>query len=223
MRLTVNQIKERLNKATPGKWKAEITNMEEPGYEQFTKKIDIVKKEGKTTYVIARMDWSSPPRDTAEFIAHAPEDIRFLFDTIEALRQENERLENKCMDAAKAMYEAQAQNGAMRNGLNRIRERAELFFRKGASSRPRKSAVNACSWIYEECFGVIGDLHKVSEAVYHNPADVEALKVAREAIKDFIDKAYIFTGGNENFIVHDSSYWKFKEVLAAIDKVVMGE
>jgi len=92
MKLTVNLIKERLNKAIPGKWKTEITNMEEPGYEQFTKKIDIVKKEGKTTYVIARMDWSSPPRDTAEFIAHAPEDMRFLLDTIEALQQENERI-----------------------------------------------------------------------------------------------------------------------------------
>jgi regulator of replication initiation timing len=145
MRLT--EVKERLSKLIPErKWKTEISYMEEPGYEQFIKKINIIYMRGKTVYVVASMNWSNPPIDTAEFIAHAPEDMDFLLDTIESLQQENKVLDK--------------QNKNLRDGLNRIRERAEVFYRKGISGRPRKSGVNACSWIYEECFGIMGELNK---------------------------------------------------------------
>jgi hypothetical protein len=37
-----------------------------------------------------------------------------------------------------------------------IRERASVFYRPGKSDRPRQSGTNACSWIKEECDGVLG-------------------------------------------------------------------
>jgi len=70
----LSEITQRADKLDKGKWKAEITYHEEPGYEQFIKRIEIVQK----STCIARMDWSNPPKEYAEFIAHARQDIPAL-------------------------------------------------------------------------------------------------------------------------------------------------
>jgi hypothetical protein len=77
----LSEITQRADKLDKGKWKAEITYHEEPGYEQFIKRIEIVQK----STCIARMDWSNPPKEYAEFIAHARQDIPDLLAHISEL------------------------------------------------------------------------------------------------------------------------------------------
>lgn len=79
----INQIKERVEKATPGRWKVEKVYHEEP-YEEFIKSAAIVCR----NRIITRNDWSNPVMADLEFIANARQDIPYLLKKIEELEQE---------------------------------------------------------------------------------------------------------------------------------------
>ena len=85
----IREIKQRAEKLDKGKWKAEITYSDDPGYEEFIKGVEIVHK----NMCIARMDWSNPPIEYAEFIAHARQDIPNLLAHITELTGKAEELE----------------------------------------------------------------------------------------------------------------------------------
>ena len=79
----IKAIKERVEKATPGKWKVEIYYHDEP-YEEFIKSAAIVCR----NRTITRNDWSNPVMADLEFIANARQDIPYLLKKIEELEQE---------------------------------------------------------------------------------------------------------------------------------------
>ena len=175
MKLTDEQIKEieaRAEAATPGPW------------EQDTPYVD-VKKSEFVRNAICVVGVCDQNRLDAAFIAHARQDIPSLLDTIEAQQQENQQLKHGKYGVEyyrQEIEQLQAQNKELRDGLWRISEVAERFYRAGISRRPRKSGVNSCSWIYEECFGIMENLHKTTSTTYHNPAET---KIPEQCYKDF--------------------------------------
>jgi hypothetical protein len=72
----LKEIQERLEAATPGPWHIE---------EKYT---DLVNVDGKI--IIKEIGRNK----SAQFIAHAPTDMRRLLDEVERLRKENEELQN---------------------------------------------------------------------------------------------------------------------------------
>ena len=77
----ISQIKERIEKATPGRWKVEKIYHEEP-YENYIKSAAITCN----GYMVTRNDWSNPVMADLEFIAHAREDIPYLLKEIKRLQ-----------------------------------------------------------------------------------------------------------------------------------------
>lgn len=85
----INQIRERVEKATVGKWKVEKIYDEEP-YEKYIKSAAIVCN----GYMVTRNNWSNPVMADLEFIANAREDIPYLLDKISELQEQNEVLKD---------------------------------------------------------------------------------------------------------------------------------
>lgn len=81
----IREIKERAEKATPGKWKVEKYYHDEP-YEEFIKSAVIVCR----NRTITRNDWSNPVMADLEFLANARQDIPYLLAKIEELVNEKE-------------------------------------------------------------------------------------------------------------------------------------
>ena len=81
----IREIKERAEKATPGKWKVEKYYHDEP-YEEYIKSAAVVVR----NRTITRNDWSNPVEDDLVFIANARQDIPYLLAKIEELVNEKE-------------------------------------------------------------------------------------------------------------------------------------
>jgi len=103
-------------------------------------------------------------------------------ETLRNLKQENEQL--------------QAQNGAMRETLKQVQHDID-----GAECRDDLDGIK----------GYIDDALSATPATYHNPADVDALIMAREAIKAAWSDRSV-----------NAALDKASEALAAIDKVIGG-
>ena len=80
MNKRIKEIKERVEKATPGTWKVEKYYHDEP-YEKYIKSAAIVCRNG----TITRNDWSNPVETDLDFIAHARKDIPYLLKIIDKL------------------------------------------------------------------------------------------------------------------------------------------
>lgn len=78
----INEIRERAENATKGKWKVERFYKEEP-YEEFIDKAFVVSG----TSVITANDWSNPCIRDLEFIANAREDIPYLLSLLNGIYQ----------------------------------------------------------------------------------------------------------------------------------------
>lgn len=117
------------------------------------------------------------------------EEAQNLFDTIEALQQENEQL--------------RAQVARMRDVLDELTSELDYahLLENGIEWDKHKS----------KTFDGALELLKNIPADYHNPADVEALRKAREAIKA------AWGDGSVNAAMDKAS-----EALAAIDKAIGG-
>lgn len=85
--MSIEEIKARSDKATPGPWEMEKYYHEEP-YEKFIKSAAVVKyfSDGAAG-TITRNDWSNPLIDDLTFIAHAREDIPYLLSLLEKAMQ----------------------------------------------------------------------------------------------------------------------------------------
>lgn len=80
----VAEIRERLSKITPGKWR----------YEQIAESV-FSEREGQYDIAVCDVgsDWMSD--DDGFFIAHAPADVRLLLDALDAAEQRAERLQRE--------------------------------------------------------------------------------------------------------------------------------
>lgn len=85
----IKEIQERVEKATPGRWKVEKYYHDEP-YEKYIKSAAIVCGKG----TITRNDWSNPLETDLEFIAHARQDIPYLLKIIDELNEKFNKLNN---------------------------------------------------------------------------------------------------------------------------------
>ncbi|MCF6466368.1 hypothetical protein [Clostridium sp. Cult2] len=83
----IREIKERVEKATPGKWRVEKYYHDEP-YEEFIKWAAVVVR----NETITRNDWSNPVGADLEFIAKARQDIPYLLARLDELQEQNEAL-----------------------------------------------------------------------------------------------------------------------------------
>lgn len=132
------------------------------------------------------------------------EEAQNLFDTIEALQQENEQL--------------RAQVARMRDVLDELT--SELDY--------AHLLENGIEWDKNTspAFDAALDLlNSIKYGDYHNPADVEALRKAREALVECIDALELCTH-NELCKIAVSPYDMIrdaKEALAEIDKAIGGE
>jgi uncharacterized phage infection (PIP) family protein YhgE len=127
--------------------------------------------------------------------------VRDLFDTIEAQQQEIEQLHNEAENVLKAT-------------LQRISEHKQLQAQMAAM----REVVEQFKYDYEQGENMQSNYHDAYELLrtdagkdYHNPADVEALKLAREALKRCMISAF----SQERNMAG--------EALAAIDKVLGGD
>ena len=85
----IKEIKERVEKATPGTWKVEKYYHDEP-YEKYIKSAAIVCR----NQTVTRNDWSNPAEADLEFIAHARQDIPYLLKIINELNEKINKLNN---------------------------------------------------------------------------------------------------------------------------------
>jgi hypothetical protein len=121
--------------------------------------------------------------------------MSILFDTIESLQLENERFKVQA-SVIKETFEYEA---------NKHREMLHKYASNPEARGRAEGFLEAVS-IYKQLI--------VSEQDYHNPADVEVLRKAREAIQQAYDN-YELIGEYEYDI---SSY--LEEALAEIDKTI---
>jgi hypothetical protein len=152
----------------------------------------------------------------------------------EQLKKDKFKLDTKCcieesdhQNTLEKLVKAEDENEQLK-GQNAAMKAAVELALKSKCGEESEMAFNTC----------VEAIAEVQE--YHNPADVaadkyierleaelakdkEALRMAREAIKQFVDEALILTGDNENLIIEGSSYWKFKAALKAIDGGGKGE
>jgi hypothetical protein len=134
-----------------------------------------------------------------------------LFDTVESPQQYIAVLE-KQVDVEgqqKVIESLQAQVAGLKEALSKIDsciERDVIMFAKGAG------------------FGIWNEIKQVlstTPATYHNPADVEALARAREALQYYSNAQNWELYMHQNCLVAKPD--KAKEALAAIDKAGAGE
>lgn len=151
-----------------------------------------------------------------------------LLDTIEALQLENEQLSkqldnrlkyveegNRCIEILTDKNEQlQAQNGAMRAALEQVQHDID-----GAECRDDLDGIK----------GYIDDTLSSTPTTYHNPADVEALKQAREALRNISNYLYDILPVGKLTPEQADFVWKINdgkkiadEAIAAIDKVIGG-
>lgn len=84
---------------TKGPWEIEIIYHDDPGYERFAKRAEIVTKREEVTYVIAKMDWSNPMMENAYLIIAAP-------DMLEACKNAHKLFSGCLCDGIHPRYEA---------------------------------------------------------------------------------------------------------------------
>lgn len=94
----INKIKERANRATPGKWRVKKYYHDEP-YEEYIKSAAVVTRHS----TITRNDWSNPVEADLEFIANARQDIPYLLDKIDELLELNRELTEKIEEMKKSI------------------------------------------------------------------------------------------------------------------------
>ena len=123
--------------------------------------------------------------------------IANLCDTIEALQQDN-------ADWQKRYEELDAGNSRLYKDFCGLKQENEQL------KAQNKALNNALEKELKEIGPIAKEMIlKYLQADYHNPADVEALKQAKEAIEHHLNKAKIGIGGGDDL----------REALAAINKI----
>lgn len=216
MRLTDEQvkvIKEKLNKATPGKWAWRLNPKGKslmlisnasmmPIVMEFWRwgmhsaiavfrdfKHDILEKADKwgikrESHHDYNLDINHPD---AQFIADASTDVRDLLDTIEALQQETVELRAEIETTkhiANAQTEAaidyQQENEQLQAQAARMRE---VVISKTNDLKEIFNKMNYTGHAWMPLDEIDDFLASDAPAAYHNPADVAALKKAKEALE----------------------------------------